>query len=81
MVFCFQTYDYQDEKMSINVKIERLKQHLLDEISKLSPGIFNKSELRPIVKFSSEVNRTFTLRHILFSKILLSFLLLLFDIL
>ncbi|XP_065937835.1 uncharacterized protein [Magallana gigas] len=48
------TYDYQDEKMSINVKIERLEQHLLDEISKLSPGIFNKSELRPIVKFSSE---------------------------
>lgn len=81
MVFCFQTYDYQDEKMSINEKIENLEQKLLDEISKLSPGILPKSKLRPIGNFPLEVNCIFILRHILTFKTLhLTFIFRLFNI-
>lgn len=77
MVFCFQTYDYQDEKMSINEKIENLEQKLLDEISTFLP----KSKLRPIGNFPLEVNCIFILRHILTFKTLhLTFIFRLFNI-
>lgn len=51
-----QVNGYQEEKMSTNEKIERLEQQLLDEISKLTPGILAKLNLRPIGNISLEVN-------------------------
>lgn len=51
-----QANGYQEEKMSTNEKIERLEQQLLDEISKLTPGILPKLNLRPIGNISLEVN-------------------------
>lgn len=51
-----QANGYQEEKMSTNEKIERLEQQLLDEISKLTPGILPKLNLRPIGDISLEVN-------------------------
>lgn len=51
-----QASGYQEEKMSTNEKIERLEQQLLDEISKLTPGILAKLNLRPIGNISLEVN-------------------------
>lgn len=47
-----QANGYQEEKMSTNEKIERLEQQLLDEISKLTPGILPKLNLRPIGNIS-----------------------------
>lgn len=54
-----QANGYQEEKMSTNEKIERLEQQLLDEISKLTPGILPKlpkQNLRPFGDISLEVN-------------------------
>lgn len=70
IAFCFQTYDYQEEMMSLNEIIEELEQQLLDEISKLSPEILHKTKQRHIGNFPLEASCIFILPYILQFKTL-----------